>query len=75
MRLEVTAERMTQNIKAQVVKAEALKAGAKLSPELLRQWQSNGDKRVGLCVPGKLRPKRIPGGIVLVDTTFQFKEG
>ena len=27
----------------------------------------------GLCVPGKLLPKRIPGGVVLVDTTFEMR--
>lgn len=31
------------------------------------------DFRRGLCVPGKLRPKRIQGGIVLVDTTYKMK--
>ena len=46
------------------------KIGQKLFPALQKLWLSNGDNG-----PGKLRPKRIPGGIVLVDTTFQFKEG
>ena len=43
--------------------------------EFLAEHRSIEDFKIGLCVPGKLRPKRIPGGIVLVDTTFQFKEG
>ena len=43
--------------------------------EFLSERRNIEDFKAGLCVPGKLRPKRIPGGIVLVDTTFQFKEG
>lgn len=32
------------------------------------------DFKIGLCVPGKLLPKRLPGGIVLKDTTFIMRE-
>ena len=28
---------------------------------------------VGLCVPGKLLPKRIRGGVLLVDTTYEMR--
>ena len=31
------------------------------------------DFKIGLCVPGKLLPKRIPGGILLVETTYQMR--
>lgn len=31
------------------------------------------DFKVGLCVPGKLMPKRIIGGIVLTETTFKMR--
>lgn len=31
------------------------------------------DFKVGLCVPGKLLPKRIKGGILLVDTTYEMR--
>lgn len=31
------------------------------------------DFNVGLCVPGKLLPKRIRGGILLVDTTYEMR--
>ena len=31
------------------------------------------DFRVGLKVPGKLRPKRIRGGVLLVDTTYEMR--
>lgn len=31
------------------------------------------DFKVGLCVPDKLRPVRIRGGILLVDTTYEMR--
>ena len=31
------------------------------------------DFKVGLKVPGKLRPKRIRGGILLVETTYEMR--
>lgn len=31
------------------------------------------DFKVGLCVPGKLIPKRIKGGTLLVDTTYEMR--
>lgn len=31
------------------------------------------DFRVGLKVPGKLRPKRIRGGVLLVDTSYEMR--
>ena len=31
------------------------------------------DFKIGLCIPGKLRPKRIMGGILLVDTTYEMR--
>ena len=32
------------------------------------------DFKIGLTVPGKLMPKRIDGGIVLVDTSYEMRE-
>lgn len=32
------------------------------------------DFRYGLKVPGKLMPKRVKGGIILVDTTYEMRE-
>lgn len=32
------------------------------------------DFKVGLVVPGKLLPKRIPGGILLCETTYEMRE-
>lgn len=32
------------------------------------------DFKVGLTVPGKLLPKRIPGGVLLCETTFEMRE-
>lgn len=31
------------------------------------------DFKVGLCVPGKLLPKRIKGGVLLVNTTYEMR--
>lgn len=31
------------------------------------------DFKIGLKVPGKLSPRRIPGGILLVDTTYEMR--
>lgn len=31
------------------------------------------DFKVGLCVPGKLLPKRIKGGVLLVDTIYEMR--
>ena len=31
------------------------------------------DFKVGLKVPGKLRPKRIRGGILLVETSYEMR--
>ena len=38
----------------------------------LRKMDISDFKR-GLVVPGKLQPKRIPGGIVLLDSTYELK--
>lgn len=31
------------------------------------------DFKVGIKIPGKLRPKRIPGGVLLVETTYEMR--
>ena len=31
------------------------------------------DFKVGLEIPGKLLPKRIPGGIILLDTSYKIR--
>ena len=41
--------------------------------EFITTKRELGDFKVGLRVPGKLRPKRIRGGIVLVDTPYQMR--
>lgn len=40
--------------------------------EFIKQPRTLEDFKVGLRVPGKLRPKRIKGGIVLERTTFEM---
>lgn len=42
--------------------------------EFLRTRRTLEDFKIGLEVPSKLRPKRIRGGIVLVETTYQLRE-
>lgn len=50
-----------------------LNASDKYSKEEL-EWAKEkrelSDFKIGLSVPGKLRPKRIPGGLILVDTPY-----
>lgn len=41
--------------------------------EFLSKKYSLKDFAIGLSVPGKLRPKRIPGGILLVETTYKMR--
>ena len=41
--------------------------------EFLNSKHTPADFKRGLKVPGKLLPKRIPGGIVLVDTTYEMR--
>ena len=42
----------------------------KIEKEWAKEKRDLEDFRIGLSVPGKLRPKRIPGGIVLVNTPY-----
>ena len=42
--------------------------------EFVKQPRTLEDFKVGLEVPGKLRPKRIKGGILLVDTPYEMRE-
>lgn len=37
---------------------------------IIRGYQ---DFHIGLCVPGKLIPKRIPGGVLLTETTYEMR--
>lgn len=41
--------------------------------EFLRTKREITDFKVGLKIPGKLLPKRINGGIVLVETTYEMR--
>jgi hypothetical protein len=41
--------------------------------EFLRVKRDYSDFTVGLKVPGKLRPKRIRGGVLLVDTYYEMR--
>lgn len=41
--------------------------------KFLETKRNYSDFKVGLCVPGKLLPKRIKGGVLLVDTTYEMR--
>lgn len=41
--------------------------------EVIRKQYNLEDFTVGLCLPGKLIPRRIPGGVLLVDTTYEMR--
>ena len=41
--------------------------------KFLETKRDYNDFKVGLCVPGKLLPKRIKGGVLLVDTTYKMR--
>lgn len=56
-------------------------AGDKARPDepesyhvFLRKQRTVDDFRPGLLVPGKLLPKALPGGVVLMDTCFRLRE-
>lgn len=41
--------------------------------EFLSHKRTLKDFDIGLCVPGKLKPKRIPGGVVLADEPYTMR--
>ena len=41
--------------------------------EFLSQRRTMDDFKLGLKIPGKLVPKRIPGGVLLVETTYEMR--
>ena len=41
--------------------------------EFLSKERTLSDFDIGLVVPGKLLPKRIKGGVVLADTTYEMR--
>jgi hypothetical protein len=41
--------------------------------EFLKTTRKLDDFNIGLCIPGKLRPKRIRGGILLVETPYKMR--
>ena len=41
--------------------------------EFLNKKRTLNDFKIGLLVPGKLMPKRIRGGVLLVDTTYEMR--
>lgn len=41
--------------------------------EFLSTKRTLSDFKVGLKIPGKLLPKRVPGGVLLVETTYEMR--
>lgn len=41
--------------------------------EFVKTKRTLADFTQGLCVPGKLAPRRMPGGILLTDTTYELR--
>lgn len=41
--------------------------------EFLKTKRTIKDFKIGLCIPGKLVPKRIKGGTLLVETTYEMR--
>lgn len=50
-----------------------LKELSEVEQEFVKENHEITDFSLGLCVPGKLLPKRIDGGILLVSTTYQMR--
>lgn len=50
-----------------------LKEYNKEEQEFLKHKRTIADFKIGLKVPGKLMPKRIDGGIILVDTSYEMR--
>jgi hypothetical protein len=42
--------------------------------EFLKTKRTIDDFDIGLIIEGKLRPKRIKGGIILEETTYEMRE-
>ena len=41
--------------------------------DFVQKKRSYNDFKIGLKVPGKLLPKRIPGGVLLTDTSYEMR--
>lgn len=55
------------------VDSNKLKEYTKEEVEFLKTKRTLNDFKIGLKVPGKLMPKRIRGGTLLVDTTYEMR--
>lgn len=52
---------------------EDIKPYNKAEQEFLRTKRTIEDFKIGLCIPSKLMPKRVKGGIILKDTTYEMR--
>lgn len=63
------AEDLTEDEKKEI----GVKQFKKEEIEFLSKTRTIEDFKIGLKVPGKLMPKRIPGGTILVETTYEMR--
>ena len=64
------ADKITEEEKEKLTEAEKLFLFGTNDKPIVRTLE---DFKVGLRVPGKLMPKRIRGGVLLVDTTYEMR--
>ena len=66
----IYADKITEEEKEKLTEAEKLFLFGTNDKPIVRTLE---DFKVGLRVPGKLMPKRIRGGVLLVDTTYEMR--
>ena len=62
-----------ESMQHNVYNEEEKKKLTKEEQEFIMQDRSLSDFKVGLTIPGKLLPKRIRGGVLLVNTTYEMR--
>ena len=74
---EVRCAGMPENCKKLFIKSIGedieLKEVSEDAKEFLKTKRTIEDFKTGLKIPGKLRPKRIKGGVILEDTTYEMR--
>lgn len=66
-------ELFIKSMKGEQPKGEKRDKYTKEELEFLETKRTINDFNIGLKVPGKLLPKRIRGGVILVDTTYEMR--
>lgn len=55
------------------VSRETLEGMSEEEIEFISKRRTLEDFKIGISIPGKLRPKRMPGGLILVETSYKMK--